>query len=59
MYGSKVIALALNTELCSEEEAISYQRQYENELKIPVLLPILQGVEKIIPLIKDLIKNNP
>ena len=59
MYGAEVIALALNTELCSEEEAIYFQQKYENELDIPILLPIQQGVGKIIPLIKDLIINNP
>ena len=57
MYGSKVIALALNTELCNDEEVIQFQQEYEKELQIPVLLPIQQGVEKIIPFIKDLIKS--
>jgi len=55
MYGSKVIALALNTELCTDEEALQFQQQYEMELQIPVLLPLQQGVEKIIPLIKELV----
>jgi uncharacterized NAD-dependent epimerase/dehydratase family protein len=40
MYNSQVIALALNTELCSDEEAYAFQKQFEDELKIPVLLPI-------------------
>lgn len=54
MYGSKVIAVALNTELCTDEEAYTYQKQLEKELNIPVLLPIQEGVEKIVPLIKQL-----
>lgn len=58
MYGSTVIAVAINTEHCTTEEAIAFQKVYENELKIPVLLPLQQGVEKIIPIIKSLIKIN-
>lgn len=58
MYGSTVIAVALNTEHCTTEEAISFQKVYEFELEIPVLLPLQQGVEKIIPVIKSLIKIN-
>jgi uncharacterized NAD-dependent epimerase/dehydratase family protein len=52
--GSKVIAVALNTEKCSTEEAFEYQFFYENLLKIPVLLPIQEGVEKLIPTLKAL-----
>ena len=36
-FGSKVIALALNTEDCSDWEAFDYQQFYENKLQIPVL----------------------
>ncbi|QEC70303.1 DUF1611 domain-containing protein [Panacibacter ginsenosidivorans] len=57
MYGSKVIALALNTEHCSDEEALQFQQQYEIKLKLPVLLPLQQGVEKITPVIKSLMKD--
>jgi uncharacterized NAD-dependent epimerase/dehydratase family protein len=56
MYGSIVIAIALNTEDCTTEEALQFQREYEAELQIPVVLPLQQGVEKIIPLIKSLVK---
>ena len=52
--GSRVIALALNTEDCSEEEYRSFQQHYEKALKIPVLLPIQEGVGKIIPALKSL-----
>jgi uncharacterized NAD-dependent epimerase/dehydratase family protein len=54
MYGSKVIALALNTEQCSLEEAEKFQQTYEQQLGIPVLLPLEQGVDKVIPLLKEL-----
>jgi uncharacterized NAD-dependent epimerase/dehydratase family protein len=54
MYGSKVIAIAINTEHCSDEEAFAFQQQYEDEFNIPALLPLQEGVEKIIPIIKSL-----
>ncbi|MBK9013645.1 MAG: DUF1611 domain-containing protein [Saprospiraceae bacterium] len=53
-FGSKVIALALNTEGCLHDEATEYQRHYEDRLKIPVLLPLEEGVHKIIPTLKAL-----
>ena len=50
--GSKVIAVAVNTEDCTTEEAFSYQKEYEQKLNIPVLLPIQEGVDKLIPILK-------
>jgi uncharacterized NAD-dependent epimerase/dehydratase family protein len=54
--GSKVIAVAVNTEDCTNEEAFAYQKEYEQKLNIPVLLPIQEGVDKLIPTLKSLIK---
>ncbi|MBX3240916.1 MAG: DUF1611 domain-containing protein [Chitinophagaceae bacterium] len=48
-YGSTVIGVALNTEYCSLQEAENYQQQYEEELGLPVALPLEQGVEKLVP----------
>lgn len=55
-FGSKVIAVAMNTEDCTTEEAFALQKEYEEKLKIPVLLPIQEGVQKVIPTLKKLIK---
>jgi uncharacterized NAD-dependent epimerase/dehydratase family protein len=52
--GSKVIAVAVNTEDCTTEEAFTYQKEYEQKLNIPVLLPIQEGVDKLIPILKAL-----
>lgn len=52
--GSKVIALAINTEECTTEEAFAFQEEYETKLGLPVLLPIQEGVDKIIPILKRL-----
>lgn len=55
LYGSKVIAVALNTEHCSLEEALAFRDKYESALQIPVLLPLEEGVSKIIPEFKKII----
>ena len=54
-FGSKVIAVAINTEDCTPEEAFAYQKEYQEKLGIPVLLPIQEGVEPILPQLKELI----
>jgi uncharacterized NAD-dependent epimerase/dehydratase family protein len=54
--GSKVIAVGIHTENCTNEEAFAFQKEYEQKLKIPVLLPIQEGVDKIIPTLKQLSK---
>ena len=54
--GSKVIAVAVNTEDCTNEEAFAYQKEYSQKLNIPVLLPIQEGVDPLIPTLKALIK---
>lgn len=56
-FGSKVIALALNTEGCSDAEALDYQAFYEEKLGIPTLLPLQQGVSKILPVLHNLINQ--
>jgi uncharacterized NAD-dependent epimerase/dehydratase family protein len=48
-YGAEVIALVLNTQGCSPEEAKAFQEDYYDKLKIPVLLPIEEGVNAILP----------
>lgn len=50
-YGAKVIALVLNTQGCSPEESKAYQEDYYDKLKIPVLLPIEEGVSSILPVL--------
>lgn len=53
--GSEVIAIAINTEHCTDEEAFSFQKEYEEKFKIPAMLPLQEGCEKIVPVIKELI----
>ena len=55
LYGAEVIALALNTEDCTREELMNFKDFYEGLLKIPVLLPLQEGCDKIVPSIRALI----
>lgn len=48
-YGAEVIAVVLNTQDCSMEESKAFQEDYYEKLKIPVLLPIEEGVNAILP----------
>ena len=48
-YGAEVIAVVLNTQGCSMEESKAFQEDYYEKLKIPVLLPIEEGVNAILP----------
>ncbi len=56
-YESKVIALSLNTEGLNLEEARVYQRQYEEEFGIPVVLPLEDGVGRLTEVVKKLSKE--
>lgn len=49
--GAEVIALALNTEDCTEEEYLEFKDSYQKELGIPVILPLQDGVEEVLNLI--------
>lgn len=52
--GSKVIAVAVNTEHCTDEEAYAFQKEFTASLGLPVLLPIQEGVAPVIPILKAL-----
>ncbi len=54
-YGSEVIGLALNTKDCTLEESQKFSAQLEIELKIPVVLPLEEGVSDLISSIQKLV----
>ena len=47
-FGTKVIALVLNTNGLSHAVALSYKSDYEEELGIPVVMPLEDGVANLI-----------
>lgn len=53
-FGATVIAVALNTSGLSKQEALSYKDSYQKTLDIPVVLPLEEGVKKIVSEIKGL-----
>lgn len=53
-YGTQVIALGMHTEGCTPEEAITLQQRYEQLLALPVLLPLQEGVGRIVPMLRGL-----
>lgn len=57
MYGSKVIAVALNTEHCTTEEANTFREAYETRLGIPVVLPLQEGCGRMVPLLRNLVND--
>ncbi len=50
-YNSEVIALVLNTRNCNLEEARTAKNKYQEELGIPVFIPIEEGIDGIIPIL--------
>lgn len=54
LYGSRVIAIALNTEDCSAEEAAFIRNEYEIKYQIPVILPLEEGCDRVVPVLKHL-----
>ncbi len=57
MYGVPVVALTLNTKGLTLDEAKRYQSDYQEELDIPVFLPIEEGLDGIVPIIEQLRKS--
>ena len=54
-FGSEVIALTLNTERLSTEEAQQYRQQYQDELGIPTLLPLEDGLSPLVDIVQSLL----
>lgn len=56
-YGAPTLAVTLNTAKMSEQDAREAARNFESELNLPVVLPLEDGVDRLIPILVDLIKN--
>ena len=51
LYGSDTLAITLNIEGLTQEQADAYQNEIQDRLQIPVVQPIKDGVGSLIPLI--------
>ncbi len=57
LFDSRVIAITLNTKNLSAEEAFNYQKQYEALYKIPVILPLEEGMQRLTEAVNNYIKD--
>lgn len=57
MYGAETVALTINTAKMDQKDARDYAAQYEKSLGIPCILPLEDGVERLIPVFKKLIEE--
>jgi uncharacterized NAD-dependent epimerase/dehydratase family protein len=57
IYGAETVALTVNTAKMTEQDARAYAAQKHKELGIPVVLPLEDGVQSLVPVFEALIKN--
>ncbi len=53
MYGAEVLAITLNEEKMENSKMLTYLKQLESKLSIPVNRPLMNGVEPLIPVIRE------
>lgn len=58
IYGAPTLAVTINTAKMQEDAARTYAREAEKKLKIPVILPLEDGVESLVPIFEELIKKS-
>lgn len=58
IYGAPTVALTLNTAKMSEKDARAYAGKMETELGIPVILPLEDGVDRLVPIFRDMIEKS-
>jgi uncharacterized NAD-dependent epimerase/dehydratase family protein len=55
MYGAKTLAVSLNGEGGTEDDLIHYQDELAQRLRLPVIRPLQEGVEGLLPVIRRFI----
>ena len=58
IYGAPTVAVTVNTGNISEHDARRYAEEYETKLNIPVILPLEDGVDRLVPIFKDMIDKS-
>ncbi len=58
IYGAPTVAVTINTHNMSKSEARSYASEKEKELGIPVILPLEDGVDRLVEIFKDMIEKS-
>jgi uncharacterized NAD-dependent epimerase/dehydratase family protein len=57
IYGTPTVAITVNTMKMTEQEARTWAAQQESQLGIPVVLPLEEGVQRLVPLFERLIQE--
>ena len=57
-YGAPTVALTINTMKMNLKDAREYAEQGRKDLGIPVILPLEDGVEELLPLFKEMIDES-
>lgn len=57
MYGGSTVAITINTMKMTEAEAREAAKNYEQELGIPAVLPLEDGLGRLVPLFEKMIKE--
>jgi uncharacterized NAD-dependent epimerase/dehydratase family protein len=58
IYGAPTVALTVNTAKMTTQEAREYAEKTEKELNIPVILPLEDGLDRLIPIFETMIKES-
>ncbi len=58
IYGAPTVAITVNTAKMTEQEAREYAAQKEKELGIPIILPLEDGVDRLVAVFKDMIDKS-
>jgi len=58
MYGAPTVAMTINTSKMTPQESRDYADRYEKELGIPVVLPLEEGVDRLVPVFRDMIEKS-
>jgi uncharacterized NAD-dependent epimerase/dehydratase family protein len=57
IYGAPTVAITINTMKMTEKQARDYATEYEKELGIPTVLPLEDGLDKLVPVFKKIIEK--
>lgn len=57
-YGAPTVALTLNSAKMTLKDVRDYASKYEKELGIPVILPLEDGVDQLVPMFKNMIEKS-
>ncbi len=57
MYGVETLAIALNGRGWEEHQMIAYQTELQAKIGIPVVRPLEEGVEELVPVLRELLRK--